>query len=179
VGGPLGVGFLYKRKGVELRPILFGGGQEGGLRPGTENVPAIAAAALAVELAVREQAEFAERTRELSLSFWRQVQAVLPGARLLGPELESTARLPNTLSIALEGIDGRVLVARLDLEGLEVSAGSACASGSLEPSHVLLAMGCSSELARAGLRISLGRTTRAQDVDSAVETLRRTFVSAR
>jgi cysteine desulfurase len=179
VGGPLGIGFLYKRKGVELRPILFGGGQEGGLRPGTENAPAIAAAALAVELAVREQAAFAQRTRELSLSFWRQVQAVLPGARLLGPPVESAERLPNTLNIALEGIDSRVLVARLDLEGLEVSAGSACASGSLEPSHVLLAMGCTREVARAGLRVSFGRTTRAQDVDSAVETLRRTFVSAR
>ena len=128
---------------------------------------------------MREQAAFAQRTRELSLSFWRQVQAVLPGARLLGPPVESAERLPNTLNIALEGIDSRVLVARLDLEGLEVSAGSACASGSLEPSHVLLAMGCTREVARAGLRVSFGRTTRAQDVDSAVETLRRTFVSAR
>lgn len=179
VGGPLGVGFLYKRKGVELRPILLGGGQEGGLRPGTENVPAIAAAGLAIELAQREQPEFARRTRELGISFWRQVQAVLPGARLLGPPLESSERLPNTLNVAIEGIDSRVLVARLDLEGLEVSAGSACASGSLEPSHVLLAMGCSPELARAGLRISLGRTTHAQDINSAVETLRRTFVATR
>jgi cysteine desulfurase len=179
VGGPLGVGFLYKRKGVTLVPLMFGGDQEGGLRPGTENVPALAAASLALELAVREQTELAARTRELCLSFWRQVQAVVPGARLHGPPLESQARLPNTLNLALEGIDGRVLVARLDLEGLEVSAGSACASGSLEPSHVLLAMGLSEERARAGLRISLGRTTSAQDIHTAVEILRRTFASAR
>lgn len=179
VGGPLGVGFLYKRKGVVLTPLFWGGGQEGGLRPGTENVPAIAASALALELAVHEQPEFAARTRELCRSFWRQVQVVVPGARLLGPPIESDERLPNTLNVAVEGIDSRMLVARLDLEGLEVSAGSACASGSLEPSHVLRAMGLSDERARAGLRISLGRTTSAQDIHTAVEILRRTFVSAR
>jgi cysteine desulfurase len=179
VGGPVGVGFLYKRKGTSLAPILFGGDQEAGLRPGTENVAAIAAAALAVELAVREQSDFAARTRQLCSSFWRQVQSVVPQARLLGPPLESESRLPNTLNVALEGIDSRVLVARLDLEGLEVSAGSACASGSLEPSHVLLAMGLSKESARAGLRISLGPMTNAQDIHMAVDILRRVFVSAR
>jgi cysteine desulfurase len=179
VGGPLGVGLLYKRKGTTLSPLMFGGDQERGLRPGTENVAAIAAAALAIELALREQASFAARTRELGLSFWRQVQSVLPEARLLGPPIDSERRLSNTLNVALEGIDSRVLVARLDLEGLEVSAGSACASGSLEPSHVLLAMGLSRERARAGLRVSLGRTTNAQDIHTAVETLRRVFVSAR
>jgi cysteine desulfurase len=179
VGGPLGVGFLYRRKSAPLEPLAFGGEQEGGVRPGTENVPGIAAAALAVELAVREQFELALRTRELCRSFWRQVQSVVPEARLLGPSLESEARLPNTLNLMLERIDSRVLVARLDLEGLEVSAGSACASGSLEPSHVLIAMGLSKEHARAGLRISLGRTTSAQDIHTAVDILRRVFVSAR
>jgi cysteine desulfurase len=256
VGGPLGVGFLYKRRDVRLAPILHGGGQESGLRPGTENAPAAAAAALALELAVGEQHEFATRARELSRSFWEQVQAVLPGARLLGPPLDTRSsllgtpspaletrspaletrspeldtrspeldthspsldthspsldsrspsldsrspsldsrspsldtrspalgaddRLPNTLNIALEGIDSRVLVARLDLEGLEVSAGSACASGSLEPSHVLIAMGLSREVARAGLRISIGRTTTARDIHMAVEILRTTFWIAR
>ena len=177
VGGPVGVGFLYKRKGTEIAPLMFGGDQERGLRPGTESVAAIAAGALAIELAQREQESFAARTRELCLSFWRQVQAVVPGARLLGPPLDSERRLPNTLNVSIDGLDGRVLVARLDLEGLEVSAGSACASGSLEPSHVLLAMGLSRERARAGLRISLGRTTNAQDIHTAVETLRRVFVS--
>lgn len=179
LGGPLGVGLLYRRKGVSLSGLMFGGGQESGLRPGTENVPAIAAAALAVELAVKEQAEYAARTRELSLSFWRQLQSVLPRVELHGPPIESDERLSNTLNIGLFGIDGRVLVTRLDLEGLEASAGSACASGSLEPSHVLRAMGFDDERARSGLRLSFGRTTDARDINSAVDILRRTLVSSR
>ena len=179
VGGPLGVGLLYRRRGVALHPRLFGGGQEYGLRPGTENVPAIAAAALAIELAQREQPDFAARTAELCRSYWQQVQRDHPRARLNGPALDAPDRLPNTLNLELPGIDGRVLVARLDLEGLELSAGSACASGSLEPSHVLLAMGLDPERARSGLRLSFGRTNTAQDVHIAVDILRRTFFSAR
>src|SRR4029077_3826747 len=116
---------------------------------------------------------------ELSLILWHEIAVTLPDVELLGPPIDSNARLPNTLDIVVGGIDGRMLVARLDLEVLEVSAGSACASGSLEPSHVLLAMGLSQERARAGLRISLGRTTNAQDIHSAVEILRRTFSFAR
>jgi cysteine desulfurase len=110
---------------------------------------------------------------------WRQVQAVLPGIRLLGPDIDSADRLPNTLNILAGDVDGHVVVTRLDLEGLEVSAGSACASGSLEPSHVLLAMGLDREHARAGLRLSLGRTTTLEDVHAAVGALRRTFFRAR
>ena len=173
VGGPLGVGILYKRKGVALAPVLRGGGQEFGLRPGTENVPAIAAAAVAIELAVVEQADSAQRWRELTTSLWRMLRASWPEVRINGPSIDANDRLPNTLDVALPGTDGRTLVARLDLEGLEASAGSACASGSLEPSHVLLAMGRSEEEARAALRLSLGRTTRGEDVHNAVEILGR------
>jgi cysteine desulfurase len=184
VGGPLGAGVLYKRKGLALQPLAQGGGQESGLRPGTENVPAISAAALAIELAVAEQATFAARTRALCRSFWEQLQSVVPGVELHGAPIDSDARLPNTVNVALPARDGarvdsRVLVARLDLEGLEISAGSACASGSLEPSHVLLALGHSSERARAGLRVSFGRANDEQDVHIAVEILRRTFCSSR
>jgi cysteine desulfurase len=178
LGGPLGVGILVRRAGTPLAGLLHGGGQEGGLRPGTENVPAASAAALAVELAVREQDAYARRTSELCRAFWRQVQSVLPEVVLLGPDLEA-ARLPNTIAFAIGDVEGHVLVTRLDLAGLEVSAGSACASGSLEPSHVLLAMGSSRERARAGLRVSLGRTTTAADIDAAVDVLRRTFSAAR
>ncbi len=173
LGGPLGVGLLYKRKGVRLAPLLVGGGQEGGLRPGTENVPAIAAAACALELAVAERAQQAVAWRASTSELWRQLQSKVPDVRLNGPEIDASDRLPNTLNVTLPGSDGRTLVARLDLEGLEVSAGSACASGSLEPSHVLLAMGRSPEAARAGLRLSLGRTTRGEDVHKAVEILSR------
>jgi cysteine desulfurase len=179
LGGPLGVGILYKRKGIPLRGPLFGGGQEGGFRPGSENVPAIRAAALAVELAVREQPSFAARSRELSIRLWNDLEHALHDVELLGPPVDSGERLSNTLDVSIGGIDGRMLVARLDLEGLEASAGSACASGSLEPSHVLLAMGLSAERARSGLRLSLGRTTTPQDVHTAVEILRRTVAELR
>ena len=179
LGGPLGVGILYKRKGIPLRGPLFGGGQEGGFRPGSENVPAIAAAALAVEMAVREQSSFAARTRQLSIRLWNDLEHALHDVELLGPPVDSHQRLPNTLDVSIGGIDGRMLVARLDLEGLEASAGSACASGSLEPSHVLLAMGLAPERARSGLRLSLGRTTSPQDVHTAVEILRRAVVDLR
>lgn len=179
VGGPLGVGVLFKRRGLQLAPLMHGGGQEAGLRPGTENVPAIAAAALAFELAVREREETARRLRGLSLILWHEIAATLPDVELLGPPIDSDARLPNTLDIVVGGIDGRMLVARLDLEGLEVSAGSACASGSLEPSHVLLAMGRSVESARSGLRLSLGRETTREDIHTAVEILKRTMSDLR
>ncbi len=184
IGGPLGVGILYRRQGIPLRPPLVGGGQESGLRPGTENVPAISAAALAVELAVRETADAAAAWRALSASFWDQVQRVVQGVVLNGPPLDDPARLPNTVNLGFHGpggseLDGRMLVARADLEGLEVSAGSACASGSLEPSHVLLALGLSPAHARAALRVSLGWTTNAEDIHRAVEMLRRTFLSLR
>jgi cysteine desulfurase len=179
VGGPLGVGVLYRRRGVALRPIFFGGGQENELRPGTENVPAISAASLAIELAVAEEPEFRARTLALSRTLWEGLRARVGDVELVGPPLDLASRLPNTLNVSARGIDGRMLVARLDLEGLEASAGSACASGSLEPSHVLLALGLPAERARSGLRLSLGRATSAQDIHSAVDILSRTLVAAR
>lgn len=179
LGGPRSVGVLYKRKGIELRPLLYGGGQEQGLRSGTEDAAAISAAALAIELAVREREEHAARMRDLCLLCWQQVQQVWPGARVHGPDPHERERLCNTLALGLPGIDGRVLVARLDLEGLEVSAGSACASGSLEPSHVLLAMGLAPDDARAGVRISFGRENEAHEVRAAVEILGRVFSARR
>ena len=177
VGGPLGVGILFRKKGLALRPTSFGGEHEAGLRAGTENVPAISAAALAVELAVREQPEHDARWKTLGQLFWSQVQSHFPEARLLGPELGSQARSNNTLNVWIPGIEGRVLVTRLDLAGLQVSAGSACASGSLEPSHVLLAMGLDEDAARSGLRISFGTTTTDEDVQRAAQILSTTLRS--
>ena len=171
VGGPLGVGILWCSRSLPFSPRMVGGGQEGGLRSGTENLPGIAAAAVAVELAVSEQAEYAARTRALSQDLWIKIQASLPGARLLGPPLDSPDRLPNPLCVLLPGEDGRVLVPRLDLAGLEVSAGSACSSGSIEPSPVLLALGHDEDSARAALRLSLGRTTTQEEVAAAANTL--------
>jgi len=176
VGGPLGVGILVRRKGVRVRALTQGGGQETELWPGTENVPAIGAAALAVELAVQGQAEYAERLGKLSHMLWSHLIEALPDVSLVGPTIDDPARLPNTLNVLFPGVDGRVLVTRLDLAGLAASAGSACASGSLEPSHVLRALGLDEEQARAGLRLSLGPTTSDADIHRAVDILRRTLV---
>jgi cysteine desulfurase len=179
IGGPLGVGLLVRRRGVALAPLLGEGSQEGGLRPGTENVPGICAGALAVELAAREQTAERERLSALCSLMWSELRSKLPEIELNGPPFDSPHRLPNTLNVSLQGTDGRTLVARLDLEGLETSAGSACASGSIEPSHVLLALGIEPERARAALRLSLGRTSRAEDVHRGVEILRRTVFGTR
>jgi cysteine desulfurase len=110
---------------------------------------------------------------------WGEVDQALDDVELLGPPVGSDERLPNTVALSIGGIDGRMLIARLDLEGLEASAGSACASGSLEPSHVLLAMGLPPERARSGLRLSFGRTNAPQDVHAAVEILRRSVQALR
>ena len=173
VGGPLGVGVLIARGATPLAPILTGGGQEAGLRSGTENAPALAAAALAIEMAVCERAQSVERIGALTRSLWTELHAAFPDARLLGPPIDAPDRLPNTLNVSFADVDGRALVARLDMAGLEASAGSACASGSLEASHVLLALGLDEERARAGLRLSLGWNSCSQDVHNAVDILRK------
>lgn len=179
LGGPPGVGVLWRARGVALAPRMHGGGQELGLRPGTENVAGIAGAALAFELAVREQAATAERMARLARTLWNDLRACLPGVRLLGPPIDSARRLPNTLCVLVPNTDGKVLVTRLDLAGLEVSAGSACASGSIEPSHVLLAMGLTRDEARSGLRLSLGWNTRAEDCKRALAVLHAQFSPSR
>jgi len=179
LGGPVGVGLLYHRRGVPLDPLWWGGEQEDGLRPGTENVAGAVATSLAVELAVAERGTFAARLRELEGWMWSSLADALPGTQLIGPPLGSPERLPGTLNVLLPDADGKVLVTRLDLEGLEASAGSACASGSLEPSHVLRAMGRDERQARAGLRLSLGRSTTWEDARQAVDILVRTCGGAR
>ncbi|HPF12952.1 MAG TPA: cysteine desulfurase family protein [Planctomycetota bacterium] len=174
VGGPTGVGVLFRKQGTALEPRLMGGGQEGGLRAGTENVPGIVAASIAIELAVREQAEFALRTAELVGKLFLLLREEVPGVVLNGLPLDSTDRLPNTLNVRLPNQEGQVLVTKLDLLGLQASAGSACASGSLEPSPVLKAMGQSDQEARSGLRLSLGRESCEQDIHTAVDILSKT-----
>ncbi len=175
LGGPLGVGVLVRRTGVELEPLLFGGGQEAGLRPGTENPLAFACAGLAFELAAAEREAFEQRLRALDEELWSALHAALPRARLLGPPLGHDARQPGTLNVWIPDLDGKVLVTRLDLGGLQVSAGSACASGSLEPSHVLRALGFDDEAARAGVRLALGRCTTSSIARAAVDILRKTL----
>ncbi len=164
--GPKGVGALFVRQGTALLPQLSGGSQERQRRAGTENVAGIAGLARALELIQADAAaRDAEGARQAQLRD-RLVEGLrLPGVALTGHPRD---RLPNSASFVIDGIEGGDLVAALDLEGVEASTGSACTTGSVDPSHVLLAMGIDEELAHGSLRLSLGRGTTADDVDRAV-----------
>lgn len=172
LGGPCGVGWLWVRRGVALAPPLRGGGQEHGLRPGTEPAALWSAAALALELTLREHAASAARWSAQSARIHAALVEEFPELVLHGPALSDARRLPNTLSLGRAGVDGKILVTKLDLAGLRASAGSACASGSAAPSHVLLALGLDADRARGGLRLSLGWNTSDEDCKRAVEILR-------
>lgn len=179
VGGPVGVGILLKRMGTSLAAQLHGGAQEAQVRPGTENVASICAAARAIELAVQETEDFAERAKALVEELWKELSSAVPNVHLNGPPLTDASRLPNTLNVSMpDAGDARMLVTRLDLAGLEVSAGSACASGSLEPSHVLQALGHDLQRARSAVRMSVGRTTSKEEISAAVDRLRITLGKA-
>ncbi len=178
VGGPVGVGLLVRRRKCPIAPRTFGGSQEAALRPGTENVASIAAAACAVELAVREAADFESRARRLTALLWDRLRAELPGVQLNGPAIDDPLRLANTLNVSFPLQEARTLVVRLDLGGVEASAGSACASGSIEPSHVLSALGMSPDRTASGVRLSLGGDTDEQDIHTAVDRMRRTLGEA-
>lgn len=179
LGGPVGVGLLFIRRGTELAPRAFGGSQEAALRPGTENAAAIAAAALAVELALRNSTAEAERTRVLTEAIWSSISAMDPKLELLGlPFDQPKQRLPNTLAFLARGRDARMLVTRLDGMGVELSAGSACTSGAVERSHVLDAIGVPEEDGRSGLRISIGWNTTGADCKHAVGAMGKVFLSA-
>ena len=163
--GPKGAGALYIRKGTALEPIFFGGHQEKGQRPGTENVAAIVGFGKAAELAVSlEQAE-KQRVSGLRQKLREALSRSVPGIRFNG---DPRRQMPHVLHASFEGLDGEALLIHLDLEHIYVSAGSACASGSVEPSHVLLAMGLPKDLARASVRFSIGRFTTQEEVDLAI-----------
>jgi len=164
LGAPKGVGALYVRDGVELEPLLRGGGQERGRRAGTENVPGIAALGAACQAALQDRDADRRWVRGLTERIRVEVRRVAPLARVNGPE-DPDGRLPNTLNLSFPGVAGETLVQALDLEGVAVSAGSACASGATEPSPVLQAMGLSAWRVKNAIRVSLGPATRPEDVD--------------
>ncbi|MBO8141449.1 MAG: cysteine desulfurase [Firmicutes bacterium] len=168
--GPKGVGALYIRRGTPVEPLIHGGGQERGLRAGTEHVAGIVGLARALELAREEMDQEVPRLSALRDRLWDGLQAKVPGVRLNGPRIE---RLPNNVNVTIPGIDGESLLMNLDLLGVAVSSGSACTSGSLEPSHVLLAMGLAPDEARASLRLTVGRQTTEEEVDAAVDIVAR------
>lgn len=172
--GPKGVGGVYIRRGTDIEPQLHGGGQERGKRPGTENVPLAVGFAKAVELALQEMSEEMQRVKVLRDTLERRIREEFPAALVNGHPIE---RLPHILNICFDsrkvGLEGEMLLMNMDLEGIAVTSGSACTSGSMQASHVLLAMGRDPKTARAALRFSFGKLNREDDVDDVMKSLHR------
>jgi cysteine desulfurase NifS len=168
--GPKGVGALYARKGVELEPLVHGGKQERGLRAGTENVPAIAGMGRAAELAQLGAVPNGDNMRHLRDKLEAGIRELVPDARLNG---HAERRLPNTLNLTLPGLRGESLVVALDQHGISLSSGSACKSGSPEPTHVLLAMGKDEQEVHCAVRLSLSPSTTEKDIEETLSALGR------
>lgn len=166
LNGPKGIGFLYIRKGVKIRSFVHGGGQERKRRAGTENIPAIVGYGAAVERAVRTMEERTRKEMELRDYLIDRVLKEVPYTRLNG---HRTDRLPNNANFSFQFIEGESLLIMLDMEGICGSSGSACTSGSLDPSHVLLAIGLPHEIAHGSLRLTLSDETTKEDIDFVVE----------
>lgn len=164
--GPKGVGALYVKKGFRFQPLQIGGGQERKMRSGTENLPGIAGFGKAAELARRELPERMAHARAMRDRFLEGVLAI-SGVTLNGidPRLHPERRHPGNANISVEHIEGEAMLLRLDMSGIAASSGSACSSGALEPSHVLLAIGCTREQAQGSLRFSFGQENTAEDID--------------
>jgi cysteine desulfurase len=175
--GPKGVGALFARHGTGLDPIITGGGQERTRRSGTENVPGIVGFGVAAQLAEAEREPEMVRQAALSADLARRIQAGVPDAIPTGAAIGE--RLANFCTFAFPGAEGELLLLRLDRVGICGSAGSACTSGSLAPSHVLLAMGFSPQLASAHLRLTLGRSTTVDEVERAGELICREVAALR
>ena len=169
LNGPKGIGFLYIRKGVKIRSFIHGGAQERKRRAGTENVPGIVGLGKAVELAVQTMDERAAKETELRDYMIRRIEEEIPYCRLNG---DSAKRLPNNVNFSFRFIEGESLLIMLDMKGICASSGSACTSGSLDPSHVLLAIGLPHEIAHGSLRITLGADTSKEDLDYVVDCLK-------
>jgi cysteine desulfurase len=167
--GPKGIGALYVKKGFRFQPLQVGGGQERKMRSGTENVPGVIGFGKAAELAKRELAERAEHAGRMRDRFLAGV-LTLPGVRLNGidPAEHPERRHPGNANVSVAHIEGEAMLLRLDMAGIAASSGSACTSGTLEPSHVLMAVGCDREVAQGSLRFSFGQENTADDVDYAV-----------
>jgi cysteine desulfurase len=166
--GPKGVGALYVRKGVRINNLIFGGAQERNLRAGTENLASIVGLGNAIEIAVAEQPQYAARMTELRDMLIDGILAEIPDVRLNG---HRTERLPGNANVSVRYIEGESLLMRLDLLGVEASSGSACTSGSLDPSHVLLAIGLPHEIAHGSLRLTLGINNTQEDVRYVLDVL--------
>lgn len=168
IHGPKGVGALYIREGVQLKPLIFGGHQEDGRRAGTENMAGIVGLATAAQLASANLEKVTGKMKMLRDKLEKGLLEKIPNTKLNG---HPTLRLPNTLNLSFPYIEAESLILDLDLRGVAVSSGSACSSGSGDPSHVLLSMGISHAICRGSLRFSLGTENREEEVDYVLETL--------
>ena len=166
--GPKGAGALYVRKGVRLEPLLHGGAQERNRRAGTENLPGIVGLGKAIELACEDIEGKAQAVTELRDMLIAGILANIPQVRLNGDPVH---RLPNNVNISVRFVEGEALLLRLDLAGIAASSGSACTSGSLDPSHVLLAIGLPHEIAHGSLRLSLSKRTPREEIEEVLRVL--------
>jgi cysteine desulfurase len=166
--GPKGTGLLYVRHGTDLEPLMYGGGQERGRRSGTQNVPGVVGLAAALELAAQQRDHESRRLTTLRDDTIARLLAVIPEARLNG---DARRRLPGNINLTIPGAEGEALVLYLDGAGILASTGSACSSGDLDPSHVLLAIGRTAEEANSSLRLTFGRATNEAAVDYLVQQL--------
>ena len=169
INGPKGIGCLYIRKGLKLRSLIHGGAQERKRRAGTENVPAIVGYGVAAQRAAQSMEERTERERQVRDYMIEKIEKEIPYCRLNG---HRTLRLPNNVNFSFRFIEGESLLIMLDMEGICASSGSACTSGSLDPSHVLLAIGLPHEIAHGSLRLTISEETTKEDVDFVVEKIK-------
>ncbi len=169
LNGPKGIGFLYIKNGLKLRSFVHGGGQERKRRAGTENVPGIVGFGRAVEIAASNLKERTEREIELRDYLIERVLKEVPYTRLNGHRKN---RLPNNANLSFQFIEGESLLIMLDMQGIAASSGSACTSGSLDPSHVLLAIGLPHEIAHGSLRLTLSEDTTKEDIDFTIDQIK-------
>lgn len=166
--GPKGIGALYIRRGVKIEPVQLGGGQERRMRAGTENVPGIVGLGMAAAKAQRELPAHAAHLLKLRDKLIKGIEGKIPEVKLNG---HPTKRLPGNVNFSFRYVEGESLLLNLDMKGIAASSGSACTSGSLDPSHVLLAMGLTHEIAHGSLRLTLGRSNTEADIDYVLSVL--------
>ncbi len=169
IGGPKGIGFLYIRQGVKIRSFIHGGQQERGRRAGTENVPGIVGFGAAAGKAMDTLSERVEKETGMRDYLIRRITQEIPYCRLNGDRVK---RLPNNVNVSFQFIEGESLLIMLDMKGICASSGSACTSGSLDPSHVLLAIGLPHEIAHGSLRLTLSEENTTEELDYVVETIK-------
>lgn len=174
--GPKGIGFLYIKKGLKLKSFIHGGQQERGRRAGTENVPGIVGIAKACEIAMAEMEERMKKETELRDYLIERILKEIPYTRLNG---HSKKRLPNNVNISFQFVEGESILIMLDMAGICASSGSACTSGSVDPSHVLLAIGLPHEIAHGSLRLTIGYENTKEEMDTIVDNLKRIITNLR